>query len=509
MFCYQCEQTAFNKGCNKIGVCGKKPNTSDLMDKLLNKVFMLANSGKKDDETINLIVTSLFMTLTNVNFDNDAIENQLLNIEKKFKNCKCNFDIQSIFKPKDNTSSFKSIILFALKGMSAYYHHSLVLGYKDSVVEDFLIYALIQLTKEKTIDELINLVLKTGEVNLKCMELLDRANTETFLNPTPTCVSTNIEKGPFIVVSGHDLNDLKLLLEATKDLGINIYTHGELLPAHGYPKLKEYKHLKGNFGTAWQNQQKEFKNILAPILFTTNCIMPVDKSYMDRVFTTCVVGYPNCNHIKNCDFSLIIKKALELKGYKEYKKMKGINGGELLTVGFGHDFILKNLSKIINLLNQGKIRHIFVVGGCDGAKSGRNYYTDFVKKVPDNCIILTFACGKYRFNDLDLGGIEGIPRLLDMGQCNDCYGVIVVLNNLAKALKAEINELPVSFVLSWYEQKAICILVTLFYLGIKNITLGPSLPAFLSQDVLDFLIETFKISLIKNPNDDIKKMLKD
>ena len=363
-------------------------------------------------------------------------------------------------------------------------------------------------TRRNTIDELLPLVLKTGEINLKCMELLDRANTETYGMPIPQKISTNIEKGPFIVVTGHDLRDLALLLEQTKDKGINIYTHGEMLPAHAYPELKKYSHLKGNFGTAWQNQQKEFDNIPAPILFTTNCIMPVKESYKDRVFTTSVVNYPECHHIGgDKDFSPLINKALELGGYNEEKIMTGINGGNTLSVGFGHNTVLSIADKIIDKIKTGAIKHIFLVGGCDGAKPGRNYYTEFVKLTPPDTLVLTLACGKFRFNDLDLGDIKGIPRLLDMGQCNDAYSAIKVAMELAKVFNCSVNELPLSLILSWYEQKAVCILLTLLYLGIENIRLGPTLPAFVSPDILKILVDKYKIKLITTAENDIKEIL--
>ena len=340
------------------------------------------------------------------------------------------------------------------------------------------------------------------------MELLDKANTETYGTPAPRKVTTNIEKGPFIIVTGHDLRDLSLLLEQTKDKGVNIYTHGEMLPCHAYPELNKYPHLKGNFGTAWQNQQKEFDNVPAAILFTTNCIMPVKDSYKDRVFTTSVVEYPDMVHIgEDKDFTPVIEKAIELGGYKEDKKMTGINGGDTLTVGFGHGTVLSVADKVIEAVKSGDIKHIFLVGGCDGARPGRNYYTDFVKQAPKDSIILTLACGKYRFNDLDLGEINGIPRLLDMGQCNDAYSAIKVAVELSKAFNCSVNELPLSLVLSWYEQKAVCILLTLLYLGIENIKLGPTLPAFVSPNVLNILVDKYKIKPVTTPKEDLKEIL--
>ena len=340
------------------------------------------------------------------------------------------------------------------------------------------------------------------------MALLDQANTENYGTPVPTKVSYKIEKGPFIVVSGHDLKDLELLLEQTKDKGINIYTHGEMLPAHGYPELKKYSHLKGNFGTAWQNQQKEFADVPAAFLFTTNCLMPVKPSYADRVFTTEVVSYPEIVHIdEQKDFTPVIEKALELGGYKEDQLRSGINGGQSVMTGFGHGTVLGVADTVIDAVKSGKISHFFLVGGCDGARTGRNYYTEFVKQTPSDSIILTLACGKYRFNDLDLGEIGGLPRIMDMGQCNDAYSAIQVAIALSKAFDCDVNDLPLSMVLSWYEQKAVCILLTLLHLGIKNIYLGPTLPAFISPNVLNYLVENYQISPVSTPEEDLKKMI--
>lgn len=507
MFCFQCEQTALGKGCTVMGVCGKKEDTANLQDELVSLLVDIANNDERCEKNTETIIKGLFMTITNVNFDNKSIKNFIDEIKKNHYS-ENSFDINSVWHSENNIKSLKSLILFGLKGMSAYAHHARVLGYKNDVVDSFFYEALQDISKDLSENELSSLVLKTGEVNLKCMELLDRANTETFGNPIPTKVSTEIEAGPFIVVSGHDLKDLALLLEQTKDMGINIYTHGEMLPCHAYPELKKYPHLKGNFGTAWQNQQKEFENIPAPILFTTNCIMPVRESYADRVFTTSVVSYPQMVHIgEDKDFSPLIKKSLELGGYKEKQHFTGINGGNLLTVGFGHDTVLKNAQNIIDSVKSGDIKHIFLVGGCDGAKTGRNYYTEFVEKTPKDSLVLTLACGKYRFNDLNLGEINGIPRILDMGQCNDAYSAIKVASELAKAFNCSVNDLPLSFVLSWYEQKAVCVLLTLLYLGIENIRLGPSLPAFVSDDVLKMLQDKFKLKLISTPDEDLKELL--
>lgn len=507
MFCFQCEQTAQGKGCTVTGVCGKKADTANLQDELTNTLIELANCGEKNEINTELLIEGLFTTITNVNFDNKSIIAFIQKVKDRI-NCDKTFDINSVWTADEDIRSLKSLILFGLKGIAAYAHHARVLGYKNSDVDDFFYTALQDISKDLSAEELTALVLKTGEINLKCMELLDKANTETYGTPVPVKVSTNIEPGPVIVVTGHDLHDLALLLEQTKDKGINIYTHGEMLPCHAYPELKKYQHLKGNFGTAWQNQQKEFDNIPAPVLFTTNCIMPVKESYADRIFTTSVVEYPGMVHIgEDKDFTPVIEKALELGGYKELQKMTGINGGEILTVGFGHNTVLSVADKVIDAVKSGALKHIFLVGGCDGAKPGRNYYTEFVKQTPQDTLILTLACGKYRFNDLDLGDINGIPRLLDMGQCNDAYSAIKVALELSKAFNCTVNELPLSLVLSWYEQKAVCILLTLLYLGIENIRLGPSLPAFVSPNVLNLLVEKFKIKPISTPEEDLKEIL--
>lgn len=507
MFCFQCEQTAKGKGCTAMGVCGKQADTADLQDELTNSLIELAGCGEKNDKNTDLLVNGLFTTVTNVNFDNKSIQQLIQEVRKNIP-CGNKFDINTVWNTNEDIRSLKSLILFGLRGMAAYAHHARVLGYKDKTVDDFFYEGLKKISEDLSADELTALVLKTGEVNFKCMELLDKANTESYGIPTPTKVSTNIEAGPFIVVTGHDLHDLALLLEQTKDKGINIYTHGEMLPCHAYPELKKYKHLKGNFGTAWQNQQKEFANLPAPVLFTTNCIMPVKDSYSDRIFTTSVVQYPGMVHIgEDKDFTPVIKKALELGGYKELHKMTGINGGDVLTVGFGHNTVLSVADKVIDAVKSGALKHIFLVGGCDGAKPGRNYYTEFVKQTPKDTLVLTLACGKYRFNDLDLGDIGGIPRILDMGQCNDAYSAIKVASALAEVFKCGVNDLPLSLVLSWYEQKAVCILLTLLYLGIENIRLGPTLPAFVSPNVLNILVDKFKIKPITTPEQDLKDIL--
>lgn len=524
MFCFQCEQTAGGTGCTVNGVCGKKFDTAGLQDELTGALIGMSLAVEKygpNADTDRLMLEGLFTTVTNVNFDNGSIAELTAEVRRATAalspSCSsccggCSsaeeYDMKELWDADEDIRSLKSLILFGLRGMAAYAYHAYVLGYVDRKVKNFFYEALVAVAKEETMDALLPLVLKVGEVNFACMELLDRANTETFGKPEPTQVSFKVEKGPFIVITGHDLRDLAMLLEQTKDKGVNVYTHGEMLPANAYPELKKYPHLKGNFGTAWQNQQKEFDGIPAPILFTTNCLMPPRPSYSDRVFTTEVVSFPGLTHIgAEKDFTPVIQKALELGGYAEDKEFTGINGGKCTTTGFGHDAVLSVAGAVIDAVKSGAVKHFFLVGGCDGMKPGRNYYTEFVEKAPKDTIILTLACGKYRFNDLDLGDIGGIPRLLDMGQCNDAYSALRVATALADAFKCGVNELPLSLVLSWYEQKAVCILLTLLHLGIKNILLGPSLPAFVSPNVLNFLVEHYGIAPISTPEEDLKKLL--
>lgn len=417
--------------------------------------------------------------------------------------------MSQLWNDNEDIRSLKSLILFGIRGMAAYAYHAAVLGYTDEMVDAFFLQALDVLGYEWDMESLLPIVLKVGEVNLRCMELLDQANTETYGHPVPTKVSMKVEKGPFIVISGHDLYDLKCLLEQTKDSGINIYTHGEMLPAHAYPELKKYPHLKGHFGTAWQNQQKEFASIPAPVLFTTNCLMPPKASYADRVFTTEVVSYPEICHIgENKDFTPVIEKAIELGGYAEDMLFTGINGGSELTTGFARKAVLNAAEEIVAAVKSGAIRHFFLVGGCDGARPGRSYYTEFVRQTPPDTVVLTLACGKYRFNDMDLGTIGGFPRVMDMGQCNDAYSAIQVAVALADAFGCGVNDLPLSMVLSWYEQKAVCILLTLLHLGIRGIRLGPTLPAFVSPNVLNYLVEHFDIAPISTPEEDMAALLK-
>ena len=528
MFCYQCEQTAGCTGCTgNTGVCGKSANTARLQDELTGALIGLARATEGNEQLVTeemnqLVLEGLFTTITNVNFNDETLKLLIDKIEdtkkKLVPNCftcsdSCgrnnNFDMNTLWTTDEDIRSLKSLILFGIRGMAAYAYHASVLGYTDETISKFFYKALFAIgMKDWGMDKLLPIVLEVGKVNLRCMELLDQANTTTYGTPVPTTVPLTIEKGPFIIITGHDLKDLQLLLEQTKDKGINIYTHGEMLPAHAYPELKKYSHLKGNFGTAWQNQQKEFDNIPGAILYTTNCLMPVKPNYADRVFTTEVVSYPEIVHIgEEKDFTPVIEKALALGGYTKDQHMTGINGGIQVTTGFSHGTVLSVADQVIEAVKNGDIKHFFLVGGCDGARVGRNYYTEFVKQSPADSIILTLACGKYRFNDLDLGTIGGLPRIMDMGQCNDAYSAINVAIALAEAFECDVNELPLSMVLSWYEQKAVCILLTLLYLGIKNIHIGPTLPAFISPNVLNFLVENYGLSPISTPEEDLKKLL--
>ena len=526
MFCFQCEQTAKCTGCaGKMGVCGKNGDTAELQDKLTGALIGLARATDGNEHLIResataVIIESLFATLTNVNFDNAALEKLLERVgeEKRKMVPDCfacaapcgrnnDYDMQDLWNADEDIRSLKSLILFGIRGMAAYAYHAAVLGCHEQEVDRFFYKALIAIGMDDFgMEELLPIVMEVGEVNLKCMALLDNANTETFGHPQPTRVSLTVEKGPFIVITGHDLYDLKQLLEQTAGKGVNVYTHGEMLPAHAYPELKKYPHLKGNFGTAWQNQQKEFADLPAPILFTTNCLMPPKASYADRVFTTEVVGYPGIRHLEK-DFTPVIEKALVLGGFDRDTTFPGINGGDTVMTGFARNTVLSVAGTVVDAVKAGAIKHFFLVGGCDGARPGRNYYTEFVKQTPADTVVLTLACGKYRFNDLDLGTIGSLPRLMDIGQCSDAYSAIQIAVALADAFGCGVNDLPLSMILSWYEQKAVCILLTLLHLGIKNIRLGPTLPAFLSPNVLNFLAEKFNIAPITAPEEDLKRIL--
>lgn len=515
MFCFQCEQTAFVTGCTGCaGVCGKSADAAKLQDALTGALIGLARAcqhAAPTEQTYRLFIEGLFTTVTNVNFDVTTIQamTDAVHAEAaRLGSTDSAYDMQHIWNADEDIRSLKSLILFGMRGMAAYAYHALMLGKTDTTVNAFFVKGLTALSEDSDMNTLLPLVLETGKVNLTCMAMLDEANTSAYGMPVPTTVPLTIEKGPFIVITGHDLKDLELLLQQTDGKGINIYTHGEMLPAHAYPLLKKHPQLKGNFGTAWQNQQKEFATLPAPILFTTNCLMPPRKSYADRVFTTELVSYPEIQHIgSDKDFTPLIQKALELGGYPEDRPMTGINGGSTVMTGFGHDAVLSVADTVIDAVKAGAIKHFFLVGGCDGARPGRNYYTEFVKKTPNDSVVLTLACGKYRFNDLDLGTIGGLPRLMDMGQCNDAYSALKVALALADAFQCGVNDLPLTLVLSWYEQKAVCILLTLLYLGIQNIYLGPTLPAFLSPNILNYLAEHYHISPVSTPDKDLKKIL--
>ena len=546
MFCNQCEQTAKGTGCTVMGVCGKLAPVADLQDHVIYALRLLSRTALKarakgviEQDTDDFTVRALFSTLTNVNFDPAALEEVAREAIRRRKtlatklgctpdtcDAAVDADWESIRKVQAGTDRFSDdvnvrsamqLLLYGLKGVAAYADHAAVLGQRDPELNAFVYEALAAgmpdkdgtPDKARSLEDWLDLVLRCGKANLKAMELLDAGNTKAFGDPVPTQVSLGHRQGKAILVSGHDLEDLYELLKQTQGTGINIYTHGEMLPAHGYPELKKYPHLKGNFGTAWQNQQREFADIPAPVLFTTNCLMPPKASYADRVFTTAVVSYPELTHIgEDKDFTPVIEKALELGGYNEDKPFTGINGGGTVMTGFGHDAVLGVADQVIEAVKSGAIRHFFLVGGCDGARPGRNYYTEFVKQTPADTVVLTLACGKYRFNDLDLGTIGGLPRLMDVGQCNDAYGAVKIALALAEAFGCGVNDLPLSMVLSWYEQKAVCILLTLLYLGIKNIRLGPTLPAFVSPDVLNYLVENFGIAPITTPEEDLKQLLK-
>ncbi len=517
MFCFQCEQTAGGRACTKAGVCGKQPDVANSQDELTCSLVGLARAaeGKKPGRAADeLMMQGLFTTVTNVSFDCDSIR-RLKNLVEKEKDKLGgaeNFSAGSLWTGNEDIISLRSTFLLGLRGMAAYAWHAYVLGKEEPEVTGWLYKGMRAIGEDHPVEEWLGLLMEFGEANLKCMALLDAANTSAYGHPIPARVTTNIEKGPFIVVSGHDLLDLKQLLEQTQGKGINIYTHGEMLPAHGYPTLKRYSHLKGNFGTAWQNQQKEFEHVPGAFLFTTNCLMPPKASYSDRVFTTAVVAYPGLKHIPEGtggkkDFSPVISKALELGGWDQDMHFTGINGGSVLSTGFAHGAVLGAADKVIDAVKAGAIKHFFLVGGCDGAKPGRNYYTEFVQKSPNDTVILTLACGKFRFNDLDIGEIGGFPRIMDMGQCNDAYSAIKVALALSDAFKCGVNELPLTLVLSWYEQKAVCILLTLLALGIRNIYIGPSIPAFFSSNVLQVLVEKFALKPITTPEEDLKAIL--
>ncbi len=505
MFCYQCEQTAGGRACvGRSGVCGKTSEVAMLQDELTGALVGLADTVETPTPGIDSLVRrALFATLTNVDFDADSIR-ALTDGVRKASGGEGEIQMSSVWCAQEDVRSLKSLILFGVRGMAAYAYHAEVLGETDPEVDSMMYEALRAVGSDMGADGLLDVALRLGKANLACMAMLDCANTARFGMPSPATVSRDVAAGPAIIVTGHDLEDLRLILEQTEGKGINVYTHGEMLPAFGYPELRKYTHLKGNFGTAWQNQRDEFDGVPAAIVYTTNCLMPPKDSYRDRVFTTGPVAFPGTVHIGDGkDFAPVIEKALELGGFAE-----PTSTGATLTTGFGHGFVLSVADKVVEAVKSGQINHFFLVGGCDGAKPGRGYFREFVEKTPEDSVVLTLACGKYRFNDLDLGTVAGLPRLMDMGQCNDAYGAVQVAVALADAFGCGVNDLPLSMVISWYEQKAVCILLTLLHLGIRGIYLGPSLPAFVSPAVLDILVREFDVHAISDVDSDMAAMLR-
>lgn len=521
MFCFQCEQTLGGKACTRAGVCGKSAACANKQDSVIKALIYLAGAYHEGEairtSSVKLMEEGLFATLTNVNFDEEALQDLIDRIVAEAENiapgsapvCPIDDTPLLLWGADEDTRSLKALVIFGLKGLAAYAYHADMLGYHEEEVDKFYFHALREIAKNDiTADELVALALELGKVNYQCMALLDKANTASYGVPAPEEVSLTIEKDPFIVVSGHDLKDLELLLKQSKDKGVNIYTHGEMLPAHAYPKLKAYPHFKGHFGTAWHNQQREFMQIPGAFLFTTNCLMPPNNAYKGNIFTTGAVHFPDVAHIdENKDFTPVIEKAKALGGYAEDKHFYGLNGGEKMTTGFNYRTVLSLAEPIIEAVKKGEIKHFLLVGGCDGNKREREYYTNLVKSAPKDTIILTLGCLKFRFNDLDLGTVAGLPRLLDMGQCNDAYSALQVALALADAFDCGVNELPLSLVLGWYEQKAAAILLTLLALGVKNIKLGPTLPAFISPNVLDVLVKNYNIAPITTVEEDLRGIL--
>ncbi|MBC8317936.1 MAG: hydroxylamine reductase [Desulfobulbaceae bacterium] len=541
MFCYQCEQTAKGTGCTTIGVCGKKEEIADLQDLLIHAAQGLSlyavearAKGVSAPGLGKFLCEVIFSTLTNVDFDPDRIvalikETTAKREEVKAKIAaaggKVDFDeAAAVFTPagdfaglvaqgktvalnaddgeNPDIKSLKHIILFGLKGVAAYADHAAILGQEDDAVYAYIEEAMATiLRKDLTVDELVALTLKCGEINLRAMELLDFGNTDTYGHPVPTTVPLGAKKGKAILVSGHDLHDLDLILKQTEGKGINVYTHGEMLPCHGYPELKKHAHFHGHYGTAWQNQAKEFAEFPGAIIMTTNCIQQPKEAYQDNIYTTGLVGWPGLTHIADKDFTVAINKALEMDGFTA-----DTDTGTVM-VGFARNAVLGVADKIIDAVKNKDIKHFFLVAGCDGAKPGRNYYTEIVEKIPNDCVVMTLACGKFRFFDKQLGDIGGIPRLLDIGQCNDAYSAVQIAVALANAFECGVNDLPLSMILSWYEQKAVAILLTLFHLGITDIRLGPSLPAFITPNVLDVLVKNFNVMPITTPDEDLKAIL--
>ena len=558
MFCYQCEQTANGKGCTKQGVCGKTPEVANLQDLLIFQLkgiscygdILLKKGMRPEKRVVSFVENCLFTTLTNVNFDPE-VHVKLLQEAQKIKdelrqqtggtgteNIYMAYRLPETKSEMLRTSqiagimydqnldedirSLRQLVIYGLKGISAYGHQARELGYYSDTVDDFYIQGLAAVTDDQlTVEELIQLAMKTGTMALEIMQKLDEANTTVYGNPSPHAVPMTLKAGPFIIVSGHDFHDLEMLLAQSQGTGVNIYTHGEMLPGHGYEGLKKYPHLVGNFGGAWQEQQKQFDNIPGCILMTTNCLMNPRDSYKDRIYSTNEVGWDGVKYIPRKEngeknFSEIIQQALALGGYDTDRDVRPTEPSdcpeyqqvdELLT-GFAHEATLSHAGEIVQAVKDGQIRHFFLIGGCDGARPGRNYFTKFAQLVPEDCVILTLACGKYRFNKLDFGTVAGLPRLLDVGQCNDAYSAVRIATALADAFDTDVNSLPLSMILSWYEQKAVAVLLALLSLGIKNIYLGPILPAFLSPNVVQYLVDTFQLHLISNAEDDIKTCLK-
>jgi len=541
MFCFQCEQTAKGEGCTKIGVCGKTPDTAALQDLLIYAVKGLSvaahagvQAGVRDSAVDKFTNEAIFSTLTNVDFDPDrfvALINECValrdGLAAKVQAAGGQVDTGQAavtFKPEatreglvaqgetvgiptgagvnEDIRSLQELLVYGIKGLAAYADHARILGQEDPMISAFIYEAMAgTLNDALGVDELVGLALKCGEVNLRAMELLDAGNTGTYGHPVPTKVPLGAKKGKAILVSGHDLKDLDDILKQTAGKGINVYTHGEMLPCHGYPELKKYPHFYGHYGTAWQNQAKEFAAFPGAILMTTNCIQKPTESYKDNIYTTGLVGWPGVQHIADKNFAPVIDKALAMPGFADDTV------GKEVMVGFGRNAVLGVAGQVIEAVKNKDIRHFFLVGGCDGAKTGRNYYTELVEKIPSDCVVLTLACGKFRFFDKDLGDIGGIPRLLDIGQCNDAYSAVQIAVALAGAFECGVNDLPLSMILSWYEQKACVILLSLLHLGIRDIRLGPSLPAFISPNVLDVLVKNFNIMPIGTPDEDLKAIL--
>ncbi|GAB6094826.1 hydroxylamine reductase [Desulfatiferula olefinivorans] len=536
MFCFQCEQTAKGKGCETIGICGKQPDVAALQDLLIHSVKHLsvvakkaAAKGVRDGAIDHFTCEAVFSTLTNVDFDPERFVAMIRACAEYTDRLAGRAGIEVAKGPhcdvagksKDELAamgekvgimadpllnadirSLRELLTYGIKGLAAYADHAAILGQRDTVIYDFIYEAMAATLDDGLgVNDMVGLCLKCGEVNIRAMELLDAGNTGTYGHPVPTAVPLYAKKGKAILVSGHDLKDLAMLLEQSQGKGINVYTHGEMLPCHGYPELKKYSHFYGHYGTAWQNQAKEFDAFPGAILMTTNCIQKPRETYKDHIFTTGLVGWPGLTHIADKDFTPVIEKALALPGFAED------TAGKTVMVGFARNAVLGVADKVIEAVKSKAIRHFFLVGGCDGAKPGRNYYTDFVEQVPKDCMVLTLACGKFRFFDKDLGDIGGIPRLLDIGQCNDAYSAVQIAVALAGAFDCGVNDLPLSFILSWYEQKACVILLSLLHLGIKNIKLGPSLPAFISPNVLNVLVENFNIAPISTVEKDMAECL--